>query len=82
MSTVYILNPLLPCNVVEFVNKFQLCVNDWSMVYILKLKTNSMFLKLMKFVHIVVEEYLLFGEIRPFVGILRPAYREHALDLS
>ena len=50
-------------------NFFQWCVNGLEIT----VKTNTIFFKLMKFVHIVLAEYLLFGqyseEIRPFGSI-------------
>ena len=69
MSTVWIFTPRLPWTVVGFVTHCQRFVNGLE----INVKTNSIFLKLMKFGNIAFEEYLLFDryskEIRPFGSI-------------
>ena len=57
MSSVWIFTPWLLWNIVVFVTFFQRFANGLEN----NLKTNTIFLKLAKFVDIFVPEYLLFG---------------------
>ena len=69
VSTVWIFTPRLRWTVVGFVTHCERFVNGLE----INVKTNSIFLKLMKFANIALEEYLLFDryskEIRPFGSI-------------
>ena len=69
LSTVCIFTPRLPLNVTVFPTHYQRFFNGLE----INLTTITIYMKLMKFAHIVVAEYLVFDryseEIRPFGSI-------------